>query len=125
MSKNINLGDHYLLKTFFLNSIFKPLYFLKLHPINDVLLVSKILLGYQAALCGCYNIFKKTLNLFFAHENIKNKPQKLLKIDPKLLFHSTGPPAQTSSEMIFHIMIKYVPRLICLLICASHSYVTT
>ena len=33
---NINLGDHYLLKTFFfLNSIFEPLYFLKLHPIFD------------------------------------------------------------------------------------------
>ena len=28
-SKNINLGDHFLLKTFFLDSIFEPLYFLK------------------------------------------------------------------------------------------------
>ena len=32
----INLGDH-LVKTFFLNSIFEPLYFLKLRPIFDKL----------------------------------------------------------------------------------------
>ena len=33
-SKNINLGDPFLLKTFFfLHSIFEPLYFLKLRPI--------------------------------------------------------------------------------------------
>ena len=32
-SKNINLGDHFLLKTFFIDSIFEPLYFLKLGPI--------------------------------------------------------------------------------------------
>ena len=38
LSKNINLGHHYLLKTlFFLNSIFEPLYFLKLRPIFDKL----------------------------------------------------------------------------------------
>ena len=35
LSKNINLGDHYLLIFFFLNSIFEPLYFLKLCPIFD------------------------------------------------------------------------------------------
>ena len=33
---------------------------------------------------------KKNLNLFFAHENIKNGPQKLLIIGPKLFFHSTA-----------------------------------
>ena len=33
LSKNTNLGDHYLLNFFFLNSIFEPLYFLKLRPI--------------------------------------------------------------------------------------------
>ena len=32
-SKNINLGDHFLLETFFLDLIFEPLYFLKLGPI--------------------------------------------------------------------------------------------
>ena len=31
--KNINLGDHFLLNTFFLDSIFEPLYFLKLGSI--------------------------------------------------------------------------------------------
>ena len=35
LSQNINLGDHFLLKTFFLNSIFKPLYFLELHSIFE------------------------------------------------------------------------------------------
>ena len=38
LSKNINLGDHYLLKSFFfLNSIFELLYFLILRPIFDKL----------------------------------------------------------------------------------------
>ena len=36
-----------------------------------------------------------------AHESIKNGPQKLLIIGPKLFFHST---AQTSPELIFHII---------------------
>ena len=36
LSQNINLGDHYLLKTFiFQNSTFEPLYFLRLRPIFD------------------------------------------------------------------------------------------
>ena len=36
LSKNINLGDHYIYqKTFFLNLIFEPLYSLKLRPIFD------------------------------------------------------------------------------------------
>ena len=51
-----------------------------------------------------YNIFKKNLNLFFANENIKNGPQMLLTIGPNFFFHSTGPSAQTSPELIFHIM---------------------
>ena len=33
--KNINLGDHFLLKHYFLASIFEPLYFLKSCPIFD------------------------------------------------------------------------------------------
>ena len=36
LPKNINLGDLYLSKTFF-NSIFEPIYFLKLRPIFDKL----------------------------------------------------------------------------------------
>jgi hypothetical protein len=47
---------------------------------------------------------KKKLNLFFALENKKNRPQKLLIIDPKLFFHKYGPAAQTSPELSFHII---------------------
>ena len=53
--------------------------------------------------CGRYNIFKKILNLYFAHENLKNKPQKLVIIGPNF-FSSAGPAAQTSPELIFHII---------------------
>jgi hypothetical protein len=67
-------------------------------------------LFYATFQCRPYTIFKKYVNLFFAHENIKKRPQKLLIIGPKLFFHSTGPAAQTSPEFIFHI-IKNVPRL--------------
>ena len=49
-------------------------------------------------------IFSKKLNSFFAHENIKNGPLKLLIIGPKLFFHSIGPATQTSPELIFHII---------------------
>ena len=35
--KNINLGDHFIVKIFFLNSIFEPFYFLKLCQIFDEL----------------------------------------------------------------------------------------
>ena len=35
--KNINLGDQFLVKTFFLDSIFEPLYLLKLCPTFDKL----------------------------------------------------------------------------------------
>ena len=37
-------------------------------------------------------------------KTLKNKPKKLLIISPKLFFHSTGPAAQTSPELIFHII---------------------
>ena len=55
-SKNINLGDHYLLKLFFLNSIFEPLYFLKLRPIFDRLsllvgIFKRFFLGGMLILC--------------------------------------------------------------------------
>jgi hypothetical protein len=41
---------------------------------------------------------------FFVHENIKNGPQKLLIIGPKLFFLKYGQAAQTSLELIFHII---------------------
>ena len=37
-------------------------------------------------------------------ENIKKRPQKLLIIGPKLFFHKKDPAAQTSPELIFHII---------------------
>ena len=53
---------------------------------------------YTTFQCGRYNVFKKILNLFFVHENIKKRPQKLLIICPKLFFHKYDP------ELIFHII---------------------
>ena len=47
---------------------------------------------------------KKTLNLFFAHENIKKRASKVGHNRPQIFFHSTGPAAQTSPELIFHIL---------------------
>jgi len=46
-------------------------------------------------------IFKKW---FFVLENIKKRPQKLLIIGLKLFFHKYGLAAQTSPELIFHII---------------------
>ena len=40
--------------------------------------------------CRPYNNFKKILNWFFAHENLKNRPQKLLKIGPNLFLQSSS-----------------------------------
>ena len=43
-------------------------------------------------------------SIFFALENIKKRPQKLLIIGPKLFFSCTGPAAQTSPELILHVI---------------------
>ena len=45
----------------------------------------------------------------FARENLKNKPQKMLIIGPKLFFSQYCMTPQTSPELIFHIvkMSKY------------------
>ena len=49
--------------------------------------------------------FQKFFRFIFAHENIKKiGPQKLLIISPKLFFHKYDPAAQTSPELIFHII---------------------
>ena len=37
-------------------------------------------------------------------KTLKDGPQKLLILGPKLFFHTTGPAAQTSPELIFHII---------------------
>ena len=47
-----------------------------------------------------YDIFKKKISL----ENIKKRSQKLLITGPKLFFHKYGQAAQTSPELIFHII---------------------
>jgi hypothetical protein len=47
--------------------------------------------------------FQKKLNQFFAHENFKNGPQKLLIIGPNLFFSQSSP--AHSPELIFHIPI--------------------
>ena len=43
---------------------------------------------------------------FFAHENMKNGPQKLLIIGPNPFFQQSSPAKTTahSPELIFHIM---------------------
>ena len=41
---------------------------------------------------------------FKAHENIKKWASKVAHNRPQTFFHSTGPAAQTSPELIFHII---------------------
>ena len=60
--------------------------------------------------------FQKKLNLFFVHENLKNGPQMLLIISPKLFFSQYWPDYPNQCRIDFSYY-KYVPRLICLLIC--------
>ena len=43
----------------------------------------KLPIFYAAFQCGCYNIFKKDLNLFFAHENMKKPLSKVAHNWPK------------------------------------------
>ena len=74
-------------------------------------------LFYATFQCGPYNIFNKILNLFFIHENIKNGPQKLLIIGPKL-FSQVRPGCPNQPRIDFS-NYKYVPRLNCLRICAA------
>ena len=60
--KNINLGDHFLVKHFFLDSIFEPLHSLKLFPIFDEL---AFLMGF--------------LKTFFPKEDVDSWP-KILRL---------------------------------------------
>ena len=48
--------------------------------------------------------FKKKLNLFFAHENIKKWASKVAHNRPQTLFSQYCPALQTSPELIFHIV---------------------
>ena len=64
--------------------------------------------------------FQKKLNLFFAHENIKKRASKVAHHWPKLFFHSPAQP--TAQWKIDFSYYKYVPRLICLLICVVKGW---
>ena len=72
------------------------------------------LLFYATFKCGPYNILKNKQNNFLPKKTFKSGPQKLLIIDPNLFLQSS--PAH-SPKLIFFSNYKYVPRLICLLIC--------
>ena len=48
--------------------------------------------------------FQKKLNLFFAHENIKKRASKFAHNRPQTFFSQYCPAAQTSPELIFHII---------------------
>jgi hypothetical protein len=51
------------------------------------------------------DVFKKKIDLFFAHENMKKLHSKVTHNRPQtLFFHKYGPAAQTSKELIFHII---------------------
>ena len=71
---------------------------------------------YATFQCGHYNIFKKYI--YFAHENIKKCPQKLLIIDPKLVFSQVWPgcPNQPRIDFSYH---KMSVTSICSLICVQ------
>ena len=47
---------------------------------------------------------KKNLNLFFAHENLKKRASKVAHNRPQTFFSQVRPAAQTSPELIFHII---------------------
>ena len=47
---------------------------------------------------------QKKIDLFFAHENLKKRASKVAHNRPQTFFLSTGPAAQTSPELIFHII---------------------
>ena len=47
-------------------------------------------LFYATFQCGHYNIFKKILNLFFAHENIRKRASKVAHNRSQTFFHRTA-----------------------------------
>ena len=48
--------------------------------------------------------YSKKIEFIFAHENIKKRASKVAHYQPKLFFHKYGRAAQTSPELIFHII---------------------
>ena len=51
-----------------------------------------------------FSIFKKSLNLFFARENLKKRASKVAHNRPQTFFSQYCQAAQTSPELIFHII---------------------
>ena len=61
-------------------------------------------LFYATFQCRRYNIFKKKLDLFYAHEIIKERASEVAHNWPQFFFHKYSLAAQTSPELIFHII---------------------
>ena len=74
---------------------------------------------YATFQCRPYNIFKKILNWFFAHKNLKKQASKVAHNRPIPLFTVQPNPQPTadSPELTFHNINYFVRRLICVLIC--------
>jgi hypothetical protein len=49
-------------------------------------------------------MFSKKKDLFIVHENMKKLLSKVAHNRPQTFFHKYGPAAQTSPELIFHII---------------------
>ena len=126
-SKNINLGDHFIVKTFFLDSIFDPLCFLKLCPIFDELtfligilkknsLRRMLILGQKSYFLGpiIFKIPQLNSNCYFMSQNLifsdefVGGPNQCEKDDPfcyvsKLKFYS---------QYICTVRRHYKPQLV-------------
>ena len=77
-------------------------------------------LFYVTFQCGPHNVFKKISNNFFTHENLEKCASKVAHNRPKTFFSQSSPghSQQPKIDFSYH---KYVPRLICFLICGFGS----
>ena len=71
---------------------------------------------YTTFQCKPYNIFKQKLNYLFTYGNLKKQASKVAHNWPKPFF-SQSSPAYSPQPRIDFSYYKYVPRVICLLIC--------
>ena len=81
-----------------------------------IYLIFFYLYSMQLFQCGRCNIFKKNLNYFVAHENLKKRASKVAHNRPQTSFSQYWPGCPNQARIDFSYY-KYVPRLICLLIC--------
>ena len=69
-------------------------------------------------------LFSADATMFcFAHENIKKTPSKVAHNRPQTFFSSTGPAAQTSPELIFHIIKMSQQASVLLFVCRSYPWI--